>query len=116
MARFHRLLFCCVATAAAASVTRPAASSPHLLRLRGGAKPPALPKAVSAKPPAVPKTVTKLREKLSFAGAPPFVLACAVCMVVVQPQDLPNWHAKGPKKYLLPQQALFCGNAGHTVW
>ena len=39
-----------------------------------------------------------------------FVLECRrVCMVVVQPQDLPNWHAKGLKKYLLPQQALFCG-------
>ena len=45
-----------------------------------------------------------------------FELECPVCMVVVQPQDLPNWHAKGLKKYLLPQQALFCGNAGHTVW
>ena len=44
-----------------------------------------------------------------------FQLECAVCMVVVQPQDLPNWHAKGLKKYLLHQQALFCGNAGHTV-
>ena len=24
--------------------------------------------------------------------------------------------AKGPEKFLLPQQALFCGNAGRTVW
>ena len=45
-----------------------------------------------------------------------FGLECPVSMVVVQPQDLSNWHAKGLKKYLLPQQALFCGNAGHTVW
>ena len=45
-----------------------------------------------------------------------FGLECRVSMVVVQPQDLSNWHAKGLKKYLLPQQALFCGNAGHTVW
>ena len=45
-----------------------------------------------------------------------FVLACAVCMVVVQPQDLPNWHAKGLEKHLLPEQGLFCGNAGRTVW
>ena len=45
-----------------------------------------------------------------------FGLECPVSMVVVQPQDLPKWHAKGLKKYLLPQQALFFGNAGHTVW
>ena len=43
-----------------------------------------------------------------------FELECPVCMVVVQPQDLPNWHAKGLKKYLLPQQALFCGNAARS--
>ena len=44
-----------------------------------------------------------------------FGLECPVCMVVVQPQDLPKWHAKVLNKYLLPQQALYCGNAGHTV-
>ena len=31
-----------------------------------------------------------------------FELECPVCMFVVQPQDLPNWHAKVSEKYPLP--------------
>ena len=45
-----------------------------------------------------------------------FFVECQLCMVVVQTQDLPNWHAKGLEKHLLPEQGLFCGNAGRTVW
>ena len=57
------------------------------------------------------RTFFRCAQVKNFSG-----LECLVSMVVVQPQDLSNWHAKGLKKYLLPQQALFCGNAGHTVW
>ena len=57
------------------------------------------------------RTFFRCAQAKNFVG-----LECPVSMVVVQPQDLSNWHAKGLKKYLLPQQALFCGNAGHTVW